>query len=144
MELNKKSLFREKCFVNGKWSDSKNGNTLEVNNPATFEIIGKVPNFSAEETKSAINHADEAFQSWKNTTAKERSIILKKWSDLIIENVTGFYFDRNDPFEKYINEIYLNEFCISPLKSLSLHVTNVNSSYGLSPFIDYQKLWDEN
>ena len=87
MELNKKSLFREKCFVNGKWSDSKNGNTLEVNNPATFEIIGKVPNFSAKETKSAINDADEAFQSWKNTTAKERSMILKKWSDLIIENV---------------------------------------------------------
>ena len=87
MELNKKSLFREKCFVNGQWSDSKNGNTIEVNNPATFEIIGKVPNFSAEETKSAINDADEAFQSWKNTTAKERSIILKKWSDLIIENV---------------------------------------------------------
>ena len=87
MELNKKSLFREKCFVNGKWSDSKNGNTLEVNNPATFEIIGKVPNFSAEETKSAINDADEAFQSWKNTTAKERSIILKKWSDLIVDNV---------------------------------------------------------
>ena len=87
MELNKKSLFREKCFVNGQWSDSKKGNTIKVNNPATLEIIGKVPNFSAEETKSAINDADEAFQSWKNTTAKERSIILKKWSDLIIENV---------------------------------------------------------
>ena len=87
MELNKKSLFREKCFVNGQWSDSKKGNTIKVNNPATLEIIGKVPNFSAEETKSAINDADKAFLSWKNTTAKERSIILKKWSDLIIENV---------------------------------------------------------
>jgi len=87
MELNKKSLFREKCFVNGQWSDSKNGKTIKVNNPATLEIIGKVPNFSTEETKSAINDADEAFQSWKNTTAKERSIILKKWSDLIIDNV---------------------------------------------------------
>ena len=87
MELNKKSLFREKCFVNGQWSDSKNGKTLKVNNPATLEIIGKVPNFSAEETKSTINDANEAFQSWKNSTAKERSIILKKWSDLIIENV---------------------------------------------------------
>ena len=52
--------------------------------------------------------------------------------------------DRNDPFEKYINEIYLNEICISPLKSLSLHLTNINSSYGLAPFIDYKKLWDEN
>ena len=60
------------------------------------------------------------------------------------ENFYNTCLDRNDPFEKHINEIYLNEFCISPLKSLSLHTTNVNSSYGLSPFIDYQKLWDEN
>ena len=87
MELNNKSLFKEKCFVNGLWTDSKNGKTIEVNNPATMEIVGKVPNFTAEETKSAIDHAEKAFQSWKNTTAKERSIILKKWSDLIIEHV---------------------------------------------------------
>ena len=52
--------------------------------------------------------------------------------------------DRHDPFEKYINEIYQNEICISPIKSLSLHLSNVNSSYGLSPFIDYKKLWDDN
>ena len=52
--------------------------------------------------------------------------------------------DRNDPFEKYINEIYKSEICVSPLKSLSVHFTNVNSSYGLSPFIDYKKLWEEN
>ena len=52
--------------------------------------------------------------------------------------------DRHDPFEKYINEIYKNEFCISPLKSLSIHLTNVNSSYGLSPFINYKDLWDQN
>ena len=87
MELNNKSLFREKCFVNGQWSDSEDGKTIEVNNPATMKIIGKVPNFSAEQTKSVIDKADSAFQIWKNTTAKERSIILKKWSDLIIENV---------------------------------------------------------
>jgi hypothetical protein len=51
--------------------------------------------------------------------------------------------DRHDPFEKYINEIYNTEVCVSPLKSLSVHFTNVNSSYGLSPFIDYKKLWNE-
>ena len=87
MELNNKSLFKEKCFVNGLWTDSLSGKTIEVNNPATMEIVGKVPNFTAEETKSAIDNAERAFQSWKNTTAKERSIILKKWSDLIIEHV---------------------------------------------------------
>ncbi len=87
MELNNKSLFKEKCFVNGQWEDGQNNNRIEVNNPATMEIIGKVPNFTADETKSVIEYADNAFQSWKNTTAKERSIILKKWSDLIVDNV---------------------------------------------------------
>ena len=52
--------------------------------------------------------------------------------------------DRYDPFEKYLNEIYEKEICISPINSLSLHLTNVNSSYGLSPFIDFKKLWDQN
>ena len=52
--------------------------------------------------------------------------------------------DRHDPFEKYMNEIYQDEICISPLQSLSLHLININSSDGLSPFIDYKKLWEKN
>ena len=60
------------------------------------------------------------------------------------ENFKKTCLDRNDPFEKYLNEIYKKEICISPLKSLSLHLTNVNSSYGLAPFIDYKNLWEEN
>ncbi|NMN68193.1 hypothetical protein VP91_00013590 [Candidatus Pelagibacter ubique] len=68
-----------------------------------------------------------------------KSLLDKYW-----DNFYNTCLDRNDPFEKYLNEIYKKEFCISPLKSLSLHLTNVNSSYGLSPFIDYKKLWDEN
>ena len=59
-------------------------------------------------------------------------------------NFKNTCLDRNDPFEKHINEIYEKEICLSPLKSLSLHMTNINSSYGLAPFIDYKKLWDEN
>ena len=66
-------------------------------------------------------------------------LLDKHWS-----NFYNTCLDRNYPFEKYLNEIYTKEFCISPLKSLSLHITNVNSNYGLSPFINYKKLWDEN
>ena len=66
-------------------------------------------------------------------------IFLEKYWD----NFYKTCLDRHDPFEKYINEIYKSEICISPLKSLSVHFTNVNSSYGLSPFIDYKKLWKE-
>ena len=68
-----------------------------------------------------------------------KSLLDKYW-----DNFYNTCLDRNDPFEKHLNEIYKKEFCISPLKSLSLHLTNVNSSYGLSPFINYKKLWDEN
>jgi len=68
-----------------------------------------------------------------------KAILDKYW-----DNFYNTCLDRNDPFEKHLNEIYKKEFCISPLKSLSLHLTNVNSSYGLSPFINYKKLWDEN
>ena len=66
----------------------------------------------------------------------------KKLLDLYWQNFLKSCEDRHDPFEKYINEIYKNEFCISPLKSLSVHLTNINSSYGLSPFINYKDLWD--
>ena len=68
-----------------------------------------------------------------------KSLIIKYWNN--------FYkncLDRHDPFEKYLNEIYEQEICISPIKSLSIHMTNINSSYGLSPFIDYKKIWEEN
>jgi hypothetical protein len=68
-----------------------------------------------------------------------KALLDKYW-----DNFYNTCLDRNDPFEKHLNEIYTKEFCISPLKSLSLHLTNVNSSYGLSPFIDYKKLWEEN
>jgi hypothetical protein len=68
-----------------------------------------------------------------------KSLLDKYW-----DNFYNTCLDRHEPFEKHLNEIYTKEFCISPLKSLSLHLTNVNSSYGLSPFIDYKKLWEEN
>tara|TARA_Y100001970_G_scaffold276302_1_gene378801 strand:+ start:740 stop:1717 length:978 start_codon:yes stop_codon:yes gene_type:complete len=68
-----------------------------------------------------------------------KSLFNKYW-----DNFHKTCLERHDPFEKYLNEIYSKEICISPLKSLSLHVTNINSSYGLSPLIDYKKLWEEN
>ena len=73
------------------------------------------------------------------TFMTSKDLLNKYW-----DNFVKTCKDRNDPFEKYINEIYQKELCISPLKSLSLHLTNINSSYGLAPFIDYKKIWDEN
>jgi hypothetical protein len=71
-------------------------------------------------------------------------ITTKKLLDKYWNNFYSTCLDRHYPFEIHLNDIYKKEFCLSPLKSLSLHLTNVNSSYGLSPFIDYKKIWDEN
>ena len=73
------------------------------------------------------------------TFLTSKKLINKYW-----DNFRKTCEKRHNPFEKYLNEIYKQEICISPIKSLSLHVTNINSSYGLAPFIDYKKLWDEN
>ena len=48
------------------------------------------------------------------------------------------------PFEKPFHQIYKKELCISPIPALAVHCTNVNSIFGLSPFIDYKKLWEKN
>ena len=73
------------------------------------------------------------------TFLTSKNLLNKYW-----DNFKKTCEDRNEPFEKYLNEIYNKEICISPLKSLSLHLTNINSSYGLAPYIDYKKLWEEN
>jgi len=73
------------------------------------------------------------------TFLTSHDFIVKYW-----DNFHNNCLDRHDPFEKYLNKIYENEICISPIKSLSIHLANINSSYGLSPFINYKSLWDEN
>ena len=68
------------------------------------------------------------------------SLIVKKYW----EELTSICKIENYPFERPLHDIYKKEFCFSPLPSLAIHLTNVNSVYGLSPFIDYKKLWEEN
>ncbi len=54
------------------------------------------------------------------------------------------YLNNKEVSEKYINQLYEKQICISSIKSLSIHMTNINSSYGLSPFIDCKSILDEN
>ena len=99
---------------------------LYMNNEKTNVLIGNKRHWRT------VNKTLCTFLTSKN--------LLDKYWDNFYKNC----LDRHDPFEKYLNEIYSKEICISPLKSLSLHLTNINSSYGLSPLIDYKKLWEEN
>ena len=70
-------------------------------------------------------------------TSKE--MIMKYWEDFMAMSTT-----RHHPMEKKLHEIYEKEYCLSPIPSLAMHATNINSSYGIPPNIDWVKLWNEN
>ncbi|MBB4862097.1 MAG: NADP-dependent succinate-semialdehyde dehydrogenase [Pseudomonas sp.] len=86
MQLNDAKLFRQQAYIDGSWVDADNGKTINVNNPATNEIIGTVPKMGADETRRAIEAADKALPAWRALTAKERANKLRKWFDLMIAN----------------------------------------------------------
>jgi len=78
------TLIKDKAYINGAWVGSDK--TYEVRNPANDKVIANVPNQGEQETQQAIDAAYEAFQSWRWTTAKERSNLLRKWFDLCQAN----------------------------------------------------------
>ncbi|MBP5857329.1 NAD-dependent succinate-semialdehyde dehydrogenase [Marivibrio halodurans] len=86
MQLSNPKLFREQAFVAGKWTDSDNGATFKVTNPATGEVLANVANCGAAETRRAIEAANEAWPAWRAKTAKERAQILRRLFDLIMAN----------------------------------------------------------
>ena len=60
LPLKDPSLFRQQCYINGKWVDADSGKSIDVNNPATDEVLGTVPNLGAAETRRAIEAAHKA------------------------------------------------------------------------------------
>ncbi|HEY5770501.1 MAG TPA: NAD-dependent succinate-semialdehyde dehydrogenase [Terrimicrobium sp.] len=87
LPLKDSDLFRQQAYIGGRWCDAESGATLEVNNPATGEILGTVPLMGANETWRAIEAAKDAFVEWGRRPAKERSILMRRWYDLIMANV---------------------------------------------------------
>ena len=86
MDIKKFKLYRDQCYVNGVWIKANSNEIISVNNPASLEEIGTVPKCGKDEATLAIESAHQAFPEWKSKSAKERSIILRKWFDLINQN----------------------------------------------------------
>ena len=76
---------RYQMFIDGKWVDAKSGETFDVINPATEEVIAKVPQSGREDAKAAIDAARRAFDSgvWSGKTPAERSTFLWKLADIV-------------------------------------------------------------
>jgi 1-pyrroline dehydrogenase len=70
-------------FIGGQFVDAASGETLDVYNPANAQVIAKVPASTKEDVDRAVNAADKAFLTWKQTTPQDRSLILLKIADAL-------------------------------------------------------------
>ncbi|QDQ29265.1 NADP-dependent succinate-semialdehyde dehydrogenase [Chitinimonas arctica] len=86
MNLKDPSLLRQQCYIAGQWLDADSGERIAVTNPATGELVGHVPKMGRQETRRAIEAAEQAWPAWKAKTAKERSTVLRKLFDLMLAN----------------------------------------------------------
>ena len=75
------SLLRQQAYIDGAWVGTP---TMPVLDKATGELIARVPEMGAAETRAAIDAAERAFKPWAKLLAKERSAILRRWYELIL------------------------------------------------------------
>ncbi|PML81930.1 NADP-dependent succinate-semialdehyde dehydrogenase [Enterovibrio norvegicus] len=86
MKLTDHRLLKQRAYIDGVWRDAISGATFPVLNPATDEVLVNVPRMGREETQQAIRAAEKALVAWQSKTAKERSTILRRWFDLMLEH----------------------------------------------------------
>jgi len=86
MSLSTNSLFRDRAYINGAWIQADNEASFAVHNPATGEELARVPRLGVTETRRAIEAAQAAWSGWRSKTAKERSVIMRRWFDLIVKH----------------------------------------------------------
>ena len=109
MKLKDSCLFRQAALVAGDWVEANAATGIPVDNPATGEIIGHVPKLGAAETRAAIEAARVAQKGWAARTAKERSGVLRRWYDLMMENKEDLgrilTLEQGKPLAEAIGEI---------------------------------------
>ncbi len=83
MDQKVENLIRQQCYIDGAWTGQAKDPVL---NPASGAEIARVPDVGAEGAKEAIEAAYRAFGPWRDLLAKERSVLLRRWFDLIVEH----------------------------------------------------------
>ena len=78
-------VIKEQAFIGGEWRGADDGGVFDVLNPSTGEKIASVPNMGAVETAAAIDAAASAYEEWRGRTGKERSVILRRWFELVMD-----------------------------------------------------------
>ncbi|XP_039754928.1 protein unc-13 homolog 4B isoform X7 [Pararge aegeria] len=79
-------LLKKNAYINGQWVNAQSKAVFPVLNPADDKVIAEIPDMDAVDAKLAVDTATNTFQTWKDTTAKERATILRRWYDLCVKN----------------------------------------------------------
>ena len=86
--IKNKGLHETRGLIAGEWKTAKDGKTFAVYEPSSGKVLAQCSDFGLDDFKDAIDSATRGFKSfYKSTTAKERSILLKKWNQLILDNI---------------------------------------------------------
>lgn len=108
--LKDKTLFRQACLVGENWVQASDHGVIDVITPETGEILGTAPKLNAQEVSVAIDVADAAFKTWSRTNAKTRSILLRRWFDLLEENADDLgrilSAEQGKPWSEGVGEIH--------------------------------------
>lgn len=83
--LNNPELVQCGLLIDGQWLTSDR-ETFAVSNPATGELLALIAKATSEDLEQSVTSSDNAFVKWKQLTAKERSKLLRRWYDLVVEN----------------------------------------------------------
>ena len=86
LQLSDPLLVRSQCYIDGQWVDADGGKHIEVHDPATGNIVGRVARAGAAETQRAIDIAQAALPGWRARTAADRASLLLRWHELIMQN----------------------------------------------------------
>ena len=85
-KLTQQQLLRSTSYINGEWIDALDNRQFDVFNPSTGEVITQCADLSVQEVQETIDLAENAYRKWRKSTAKERSIVLRRWFDLVMEH----------------------------------------------------------
>ena len=133
--LHKRNSIKEMIFTYERISSQINSEIIIC--PADYPYLYA----KTEATLNFLGHKSH----WRKvgetlcTFLTSKQIIEKYWDKYV-----SMCQKEHAPFEKPMHEIYERELCISPIPSLAVHFTNINSIFGLSPNMDWKKIWDEN
>ncbi|RUR32668.1 NAD-dependent succinate-semialdehyde dehydrogenase [Vreelandella nanhaiensis] len=109
MKLNDPELFRQQSYIDGQWCDADDGSVLAVTNPFDESAVGTCPSLGAVEVRRAVAAAERSGEAWRRKTGKARGEILRRWYELVKENINDLALilttEQGKPFAEAHGEI---------------------------------------